>query len=231
MDRTHPLAIRIERHFLNAGQRRFHIRAPETGLGGDDDQGAFGRIADDAPDLRIRHLSTFQRRVVAEQRAAEQRARNRVEARVKRFGTDEEFPFRCVSLARNAQVLAARPDLHHCHRVLRQRAGLVRANHRRAAECLDCRQLPDQRVMLDHPLHAEGQADGDDRRQPLGHGGNGEAHCGHEQVDDRRFFGHQIGDDAGIEDDRDVCVADDAVQEDQCADHQARGSEQFPEFL
>ena len=68
---------------------------------------------------------------------------------------------------------------------LGQRAGLVRANDRGAAERLDRRESAHERVALDHPLDAERERDGDDRRQSFGDDGDRQGHAEDEHLDER----------------------------------------------
>ena len=68
----------------------------------------------------------------------------------------------------SARVIGA-PQLAHGHHAGRQRPGLVGADHGRAAERLDRRQLAHQRVARRHAPHADRERDRDDRRQALGH--------------------------------------------------------------
>ena len=77
------------------------------------------------------------------------------------------------------------PELAHRHHAGGQRAGLVGADDRRAAQRLDRRQPADEHVARRHALHADGQRDRDDRRQPLGHGGDRERHRRHEHLQRR----------------------------------------------
>lgn len=57
---------------------------------------------------------------------------------------------------------------HHGHLVLRQRAGLIGADHLTASERLHRLQMPDDRPLRRHTAHAEREDDRDDRRKPLG---------------------------------------------------------------
>lgn len=59
------------------------------------------------------------------------------------------------------------------HFVLRHRPGFIGANNGRAAERLNRGQLPDDRLLPDHPLHAERQSDRDNGRQPFRYGSDG----------------------------------------------------------
>ena len=77
------------------------------------------------------------------------------------------------------------PQLAHRHDAGGQRAGLVGADDRRAAERLDRRQPPHEHVARRHPLHADRQRDRHDRRQALGHGRDRERHRREEDVDQR----------------------------------------------
>ena len=76
-------------------------------------------------------------------------------------------------------------ELLHRHFILGQRAGLVGANHAGAAERFHGRQTADQGVPLDHPLHADRQRDGHDRRQGFRHDGDGQSDAKEQQLGDR----------------------------------------------
>ena len=67
---------------------------------------------------------------------------------------------------------------------LRQRPGLVRADHRRRAERLDRGELLDDRLPARHPLHAEREHHRQHRRQPLRHRGDGQRHADEQHVDE-----------------------------------------------
>ena len=74
-------------------------------------------------------------------------------------------------------------DLLDRHLVPGERARLVRADHRGRAERLDRRQLLDDRPLAGHALHAEREHHRQDRRQPLGHGGDRERDADEQHVD------------------------------------------------
>ena len=78
------------------------------------------------------------------------------------------------------------------HLVLGKRAGLVRADGLRAAECLDSRKLADDRLALCHLGHAERQHDGHDGDQALGDGGDGERDGDHKGVEQGRRVGENV---------------------------------------
>ena len=69
------------------------------------------------------------------------------------------------------------------HLVLREGAGLVRADGLRAAKGLDGRKLADDRLALGHLGHAERKHDGHDGDQALGDGGDGERDGDHKGVE------------------------------------------------
>ena len=77
---------------------------------------------------------------------------------------------------RQQLVVIRPPKLAHGHHARGQRAGLVGADDRRAAQRLDRRQPANENVARRHPLDADRQRDGDDRRQALGHGGDRQRH-------------------------------------------------------
>ena len=74
----------------------------------------------------------------------------------------------------------------HRHLVLRERAGLVRADDRRAPERLDDRQAPHERLPLHHPADSDRERDRDDSGQRLGDDGDGERDAEHEHLDHRQ---------------------------------------------
>ena len=91
-----------------------------------------------------------------------------------------------VARAGDLVEFSARENLLHGHLVLGERAGLVRANHRRAAERLDRGQLADDGLPLRHPGHPDGEHDGDGGGQALGNRADRQRHRGQEHG--RRLF-------------------------------------------
>ena len=79
-----------------------------------------------------------------------------------------------------AQQLRGACVLHHGHLVLGQGAGLVGADHLRAAQRLHRRQAADDRVVLAHVGHADGQHHRHHRGQTLGNGGHRQRDGHHE---------------------------------------------------
>lgn len=69
-----------------------------------------------------------------------------------------------------------RIDRPHVHAVLGQRPGLVGGDHGDGPEGLDGTQAAHHRLALGEPLDAHGECQGQHRRQPLRHGGDGECH-------------------------------------------------------
>lgn len=90
------------------------------------------------------------------------------------------------------------------HLVLGKRAGLVRADGLRAAECLDSRKLADNRLALGHLGHAERKDDSHDGDQALGDGGDGERDGDHKGVEQGSWVGkdvaHAVADDVDTKD-------------------------------
>ena len=90
------------------------------------------------------------------------------------------------------------------HLVLGKRAGLVRADGLRAAECLDSRKLADDCLALGHLGHAERKDDGHDGDQALGDGGDGERDGNHKGVEQGSRVGkdvtHAVTDDVDAKD-------------------------------
>ena len=97
---------------------------------------------------------------------------------------DEQLTLRPVAAAGDVDLARGGDDLLDRHLVLGQRAGLVRADHRRRAQRLDRRQLLDDRPLARHALHAEREHDRQDRRQPLRDRGDGQRDADEQHVDE-----------------------------------------------
>src|ERR1043166_5268641 len=150
--------------------------------------------------------------------------------RIEHLAAHAEAALRAEALAAPREALAADPALHHRHLVLGEGAGLVGADHRGAAQGLDGGELADERMALDHRAHAEREADRDHRRQPFGDRRDREADRGHEELDQRLFLGGQVVERGGQEG-LVVGVDEDAVDEEQAADHEADGAERLGELV
>ena len=74
-------------------------------------------------------------------------------------------------------------QLLHVHLVLRQRAGLVRTDHRHGAHRFAGMHLPYQVVRLEHPPHGHGQRQRDRHRQTFGHRHHDDGHRDHKDVE------------------------------------------------
>ena len=77
-----------------------------------------------------------------------------------------------------------RPRVGDGHAVLRERAGLIRADDLRAAKRFHRRQPADDRVAAGHIRNADGEHDRDDRRKALRDGGHGERDRNHKGIED-----------------------------------------------
>ena len=84
---------------------------------------------------------------------------------------------------RGEQVLITGSALGHSHAVLRERAGLIRADDLRAAERLHGRESADDRAAAAHVRHADGQHDRHDRGQSLRNGRDREADGDQERIE------------------------------------------------
>ena len=76
-----------------------------------------------------------------------------------------------------------RPCVGDGHAVLRERAGLIRADDLRAAERFDRRQTADDRVAAGHVRNADGKDDRNDRGETLRDGSHGERDRDHKGVE------------------------------------------------
>jgi hypothetical protein len=163
-DHRHALAVGVERNLVNAlaaGKIAGEIAAD---LG----QCDLHRIATQAvPALLIDLLQVVAKRGIDEQR------------------TVIVYHMRPLRQIGAWHERAADPQLLHRHPVLRQRAGLVAADHGRRAERLDRRQVAYQCVAPGHSLGGHGQRQGDGRQQSLGDVGDDDAD-GEQQILPRR---------------------------------------------
>ncbi len=181
--RAHQLPLGAERHLADALEPRaarsgqpFDLRLghEERGLGG---------IALDRP------LAAFlaQHGVVRQAAGCEHRAylveQHRV---VERTAVRAQVALGPVAAAGDVDLARAGDDLLDRHLVLRQRPGLVRADHRRRPERLDRGQLLHDRPLLRHPLHAERQHHRQHGRQPLRHRGHRQRHPDEQHRDEIR---------------------------------------------
>ena len=95
---------------------------------------------------------------------------------------EAHFAIRPVAFAGDFVALARDVQFAHRHLADGERAGLVGADDVGRAERFDGGQLAHERAAAGHAQNAERERDGDDGGQPLRHGGDGEAHRGHEQL-------------------------------------------------
>ena len=81
---------------------------------------------------------------------------------------------------------ASRIELLHGHAVLREGTGLVRADHRHAAERFDGFEVLDDGMLACHFLRADGQHDGHDGAERLRDGRHRQRHGEHERIEHAR---------------------------------------------
>jgi hypothetical protein len=87
-----------------------------------------------------------------------------------------ELPGQVDALAGHVERVAVDHQRAHGHLVAGEGAGLVRADHRGAPEGLHRGELAHHRPALRHALHAQGEGDGGDGREPLGDHRHRDAH-------------------------------------------------------
>ena len=191
MQCRHALALGVERNFLHAWNLHIDCLTRRASFGRRRHQRAFRRITDHAR-LSVPHL---QQRVRTAQSAAQQFEQRRMR-RCRRISQQAfgimKFAARFVASSGHRIALSTGEHFHNDHRVLRQRAGLVRANYGGAAQRLDCAQTPRQRMPLHQLTHADRQVDRDDRRQPFRHRRHRQAHSQNEHLVEHRAFAHQV---------------------------------------
>src|SRR5690606_13419798 len=168
---AHALAAGVERDLVHAREVVLKLVAHQARLGGGDDERAFSRVADHAHAVRI-ILVYLQPRVAGERGGGQKLAHIVDLVRADLFAVKIELADGRVALPGHLDLVAHHREANRRHLVLGERAGLVRADGRGAAERLDGGQAADERVALHHLAHAERQVNGDDGRQALGYGGD-----------------------------------------------------------
>ena len=118
--------------------------------------------------------------IVAEDRHLQQSLQPRVSAGIHLSAVKGELPFRLIAGSRHFQPAPVHPQMSDGHLVLGQCPGLIRTDHRGTPQGLYGRQLADNGPPPNHPLHPEGQSDGDNRRQSLRDRGHRQTDTGEE---------------------------------------------------
>src|SRR2546428_710852 len=156
---TSPWNSRMANPITLPSRLRIHAGAPRC-----DQQGTFRRTALDEPAGAF----SLEDSVIAQGAALEEslHAGMAFETHASAMRPDEP---RWIETLPDGLVLMGTddedPDVHFS---FRERPGLVGADHGGGAQCLDCREFPDQRASSDHSLEAQREADRHDRGEPLG---------------------------------------------------------------
>ncbi len=164
----HALSVRIERHFGFTRKQRQQSVFAKSQTGRRDRQRTFGGIADSAKPLLL--AIQFEFGVVAQASSRQQQGQRRVVSDL--LSENADF-FRNFGSSRRLALLQCLgqvdPITRHVehgdgHAVFRQRAGLVRTDHRHRAERFDGGKFANQCVMFEHSPRTNGQRDGRDGR-------------------------------------------------------------------
>ena len=147
-------------------------------LRGDDERG-LGRIALDLEPIAVAH----ELGIVVEQAGEQRLAQGLVLIERGALSGGQHFAARFVAGAGHVVEFSAGENLLHGHLVLRERAGLVRADDGGAAERFDGGKFADDRAAFRHARDADGERDGDRRGQSLRDRADREGDRGHEHLD------------------------------------------------
>jgi hypothetical protein len=139
---------------------------------------AFHRIAVDGP----RAAGPVYLRVVAEKAGAHERQERGPPRVAVYLGGQRKLAVGTVARTAGAHLAVRDHDALRRHLVASERARLVGADHRRGAQGLDGGQPADDRVARRHAPDADGERDGDDRRQPFRDDADGKGDDGDEGV-------------------------------------------------
>ena len=180
VQRRHLLPLGGERDLGDARARLHQLVPLDPRLRRRHDQRRLGRIA---ADLHASVCRAHEPCVGSERGGAEQLAQRL--RRGDRLTVAEELALGLVAVAGDLQRLPGDPDAADGHLVGRQRAGLVAADHRDAAERLDRRQPANEPVSPRHPLRGERERDGHHRGQRLGHDRDRDRDAEHQHLQER----------------------------------------------
>ena len=158
-DGRHQLTVRVKRNLADSGCRAIQFCAVNIVAHGAGYDSGFSRVAQ----MFLRAiLLNAHNTVCAQSTKAQQR----------------KGLFRKIAVQRNNALLFG-IRLHQSHTVLGQGTCFIGANDRGAAQGFNRGQLTDNRVFLNHALHAESEHDGNDRRQAFGDCCNGQRNSRH----------------------------------------------------
>ena len=178
VQRGHEAVQRVERNDVGARAALGLEPLVVAGLYCGDDQRAFHRIALDDPTL----AGPAQVRVVAQERRTQEFLEDGFSVRGDVGTLGAERAAGLIADPGYLVVTVGRGDRAHGHLVPGERAGLVGADDRDRAQRLDRRQAAHDGVAPRHPLHADSERDGKDRRQAFGDRRHRQADHGHEHV-------------------------------------------------
>ena len=105
-----------------------------------------------------------------------------------------DIAYRLVAVAVHAVAGVSGDNGFDRHLVHGQGAGFIRADHGHRAQGFNRRQLADNCPLARHRLHAQGEDDGDNRRQAFRHGGHRQANQGEQQLAHRDLAERQAED-------------------------------------
>jgi hypothetical protein len=165
----HELVVRVERQLGDPGIGPPGFLDVQFAFSREHDQGALGRIADEF--------------VPVEHGVGAEDHRQQVRIQVDVRTTDVPDLAICpVSLARDREAVLPRDrQFPSGHLIQRKRAGLVGADHRRRAKCLDRRKALDDRVSAGDLAGTDREERRDDRGESSRYRSDRERHTGDEQ--------------------------------------------------
>ena len=174
---AHVLVLRVERDFVNQrGRDRLKVGLRRQHL-----QRALGRPTGNAPQpALVLNQLTVVTQVDGAQVLLQHGARLDVDRLVAAFQI--EVAHRLVAVAVHAVAGVGGDDGFDRHLVHGQGAGFIRADHGHRAKRFHRRQLADDGPLARHCLHAQGEDDGDNRRQTFRYGGDRQANQGEQQL-------------------------------------------------
>jgi len=179
MEGGHVLVVRFEGDRVETPPLRSFLLHGQPGLARRHDERPLGGV----PLYGQATVLLHQPAVVAQQTAPEDLGERGGGGFPDRLVTPRDHAIGPVAGAADREDFIPRHDLLDGHLVLGERARLVRADHRGAAQGLHRGQLADDGAPARHAGHADGQRDGHGRGKPLGDGAHGQGHGRHEHVE------------------------------------------------
>ena len=183
-DDRHPAGIAVERLFLRSCIA-IECLLGDAALGSSGKKCGFRRISDGLPAGITAVRQRRQRCIVAEHRTPQKGFEGRQTLRLDGTAARQDCTVPPQCRARHREILLGCAEIGHGHAVFRDGAGLIRADHRGAAEGFHAVQTIHKSLLLHHPAHGQCKGNGHSCRKSLRNRCNCNRNARHEHVEHR----------------------------------------------